>query len=198
MREKYIDESTKNGNFFTQRKIIKNDNNDIERIIVISIDANQFKDTNLDNYLMVENLDITFQQIINAIDANIYWKNTKGEYIGMNRSNAELLKINNIKDAFYKTKLELFDNKDLLGKNIWFNDLEVIQNGTTIEYEENYPTKNNDIGTYLSKKTCLRDKKGNVIGLVGISVDITKQKKLQAELEKKNIELEEKNISFRN
>ncbi|MFV9972629.1 MAG: hypothetical protein AB8V06_08390 [Francisella endosymbiont of Hyalomma asiaticum] len=123
MREKYINESTKNGNFFTQRKIIKNDNNDIERIIVISIDANQFKDTNMYNYLMVENLDITFQQIINAIDASIYWKNTKGEYIGMNRSNTELLKISNIKDVFYKTELELFNNKDLLGENIWFNDL---------------------------------------------------------------------------
>ncbi|ORM38603.1 hypothetical protein A2G94_04110 [Francisella endosymbiont of Ornithodoros moubata] len=116
MREKYINESTKNGNFFTQRKIIKNDNNDIERIIVISIDANQFKDTNMYNYLMVENLDITFQQIINAIDASICWKNTKGEYIGMNRSNTELLKISNIKDVFYKTELELFNNKDLLGK----------------------------------------------------------------------------------
>ncbi|WP_343377498.1 hypothetical protein [Francisella-like endosymbiont] len=68
------------------------------------------------NYLMVENLDITFQQIINAIDASICWKNTKGEYIGMNRSNTELLKISNIKDVFYKTELELFNNKDLLGK----------------------------------------------------------------------------------
>lgn len=41
----------------------------------------------------------------------------------MNRSNTELLKIINIKDVFYKTEIELFNNKDLLGKNIWFNHL---------------------------------------------------------------------------
>ncbi|OIN84923.1 PAS domain-containing protein [Francisella sp. TX07-6608] len=188
MREKYIDKNTKNGNFFTQRKIIKNENDNIEKIIVISIDVNQFKDTNLDNCFMVENLDVTFQQIINAIDANIYWKNTKGEYIGMNRANADSLKISDIKDALYKTEVELLDNEEILAKNILIHDLEVIQSGATIEYEETYPTKDNQIGIVLSKKSCLRDREGKIIGLVGVSVDITKQKRLQAELQKKNIQ----------
>ncbi|APC91242.1 MULTISPECIES: PAS domain-containing protein [Francisella] len=192
LREKYIDKNTKNGIFLTQRKMIKNENNNVEKIIVISIDINQFKDTNMDNYFMIENLDVTFQQIINTIDANIYWKNTQGQYIGMNQSNAETLKITNIKDALYKNELELLGNKNLLAKNILMNDLKVIHSGSNISYEENYPTKNNEIGIYLSKKACLKDEKGNVIGLVGVSVDITKQKQLQKQLEQKNKELKEK------
>ncbi|OIN82969.1 PAS domain-containing protein [Francisella sp. TX07-6608] len=192
LREQYKDKNSKIGTFLTQRKILKDENGNVEKIIVISIDSNQFKDVNMDNFFMIDNLDVTFQQIINTIDANIYWKNTQGQYIGMNQSNAESLKVTNIKDALYKTELELLGNDNVFAKNILMNDLKVIHTGSNISYEETYPTKNNELGTYLAKKACLKDKKGNVIGLVGVSVDITKQNQLQKDLAEKNRILEEK------
>jgi len=56
---------------------------------------------------------------------------------------------------------------------------------TTLLRKDNTPV---DISLTISE---LRDKKGNVIGTVGISKDITEEKHMKGELEKKNKELEE-------
>ncbi|GJQ50113.1 MAG: hypothetical protein HKUEN01_24990 [Candidatus Kuenenia stuttgartiensis] len=56
---------------------------------------------------------------------------------------------------------------------------------TTLLKKDNTPV---DISLTISE---LRDKTGNVIGTVGISKDITEEKRMKGELEKKNKELEE-------
>ncbi|MBM4054564.1 MAG: diguanylate cyclase [Planctomycetes bacterium] len=72
------------------------------------------------------------------------------------------------------------------------NILELLrEKGALCNYETTLLKKNNtpvDISLTISE---LRDKAGNVIGTVGISKDITEEKRMKSELKKKNKELEE-------
>ena len=142
------------------------------------------------NDLKKENL--MLKKILDTIDANIYWKNTQGEYLGMNKSNAAALNLNCAQEAIGKTELELLKDQPL-AQSILDNDLEVIKSNTTTTYEENYPINDNQIGTYLAKKRTLFDEQKNRIGLVGVSVNITDIKKLEKEVRDKNKELKKKN-----
>ncbi|API86834.1 PAS domain-containing sensor histidine kinase [Francisella uliginis] len=141
------------------------------------------------NDLKKENL--MLKKILDTIDANIYWKNSQGKYLGMNNSNAAALKLSCAQDAIGKTELELLKDQSL-AQSILDNDLEVIKNNTTTTYEENYPIHDDQIGVYLAKKRTLFDDQKNKIGLVGISVNITDRKELEKEIKYKNKELEKK------
>lgn len=68
------------------------------------------------------------------------------------------------------------------------NDRQVIETGEVQVYEE---TVDIPIGrrNYLSTKSPYRDTKGNIIGLIGISIDITDRKQYEAALEAKNREI---------
>ena len=135
-----------------------------------------------------QNSMITFFQIINNIDANIYWKDLKGRFLGMNKNNLAMLGQDiQYSDIFGKTDADF--TKGMQYKNdIHSNDIKIINDGIGGTFEEKYISSDEQERIYLATKNCLKDNDGNIIGLVGISIDITKQNKLQIDLEE-NIEL---------
>jgi len=125
------------------------------------------------------------RKILDTIDANIYWKDINGKYLGMNKNNVEALQINNIEKAIGKTEIDLLDDT-AIAKSVLENDLKVIKNKATKVYEEQYPMKNYKMGFCLSTKSVLIDNQNEIIGLVGVSVDITDRKKLEEEVKQKD------------
>ena len=128
-----------------------------------------------------------FKQIINSIDANIYWKDTAGKMLGMNRSQLNYLGLSDMNEAIGKSDTELSVMKNT-GPDLYKNDLKVIESNTSLIFEEKVLFEERE-QTLLSQKSPIRDGNGKVLGIVGVSIDITQQKKLQAELEKKNKEI---------
>ena len=119
--------------------------------------------------------------IISQSAGNLYWKDTKGFYLGCNDSFAALLKLKSHEEIRGKSEYDLL-GKSALAEKINAIDKKVILLGKEITIEEVGLDIHGKPAIYLSKKVPIKDEKNIVIGLMGISIDITAQK--QAEITK--------------
>jgi len=126
-----------------------------------------------------------FYNILDAIPVHIYWKDTTGRYLGCNKLMAKTVGLS---------------REEIIGKMdddlIWKDAAKdahqieqiVIRNRAKYEVEETstFGTSNKCI-TYLSTKTPLYGLDGEVIGIIGVSVDITDRKKAEQLQKEKDI-----------
>ena len=118
--------------------------------------------------------------ILNSVDAHIYIKDTKGRYQYINRKVAELFGCA-AQDAVGRRDEAFFDAAT--SANLHQNDQRVLQQGLRIvEEEQNCSLDGQQCHTYLSVKMPLRDNKGQIYALCGISTDITEHKQQQQEI----------------
>ncbi|GAB2909245.1 EAL domain-containing protein [Rheinheimera gaetbuli] len=118
--------------------------------------------------------------ILNSVDAHIYIKDTKGRYQYINRKVAQLFGcepdevVGRRDDAFFDAATSA---------KLQQNDEKVLQQGLRIvEEEQNRSLDGQHCYTYLSVKLPLRDSKGQIYALCGISTDITEHKQQQQEI----------------
>lgn len=119
---------------------------------------------------------------------NIYWKNLEGVYIGCNQAQLEMAQLS--RDEFVGNTDYDMPWKEQ-AQQIMALDKEVILQNKTVISEEKATLKDNTVHYYLSKKSPVISE-GKVIGLLGISIDITSQK-LNEQL-KKDIEVAHEKI----
>lgn len=124
-------------------------------------------------------------QIILLMPCNVFWKNTKGEFLGCNKVVADIFHLSDPQDIVGKTNYDLFD-KDLAGKATEIDNV-VLNQEKSINTEEIGLNAKGEIVTYLTTKTPMYNKQGKLIGLLGVSQDITDKKKLEAEAVEKQI-----------
>jgi diguanylate cyclase (GGDEF)-like protein/PAS domain S-box-containing protein len=118
------------------------------------------------------------KQISNAIDAIIYSKDLQGNYTYINESALELFQCS--ADKVIGSNASHFFDEDSC-QNINKTDQEVFQKSNKITYEHTNCIKGTDKKRiYQTIKNPVFDEQGNVIGLCGISTDITKEKHLEA------------------
>ncbi len=117
----------------------------------------------------------TLRTIIESATDAIFIKDLQGKYLLINTAGASFLK-RKVEEVIGKDDTELFTPES--AKEIMLGDRLVMQKGKTFTYE--------DIGivgdttrTYLSIKTPYRDNEGNIIGVIGISRDITERKRIE-------------------
>lgn len=146
-----------------------------------------FKKINNRNYHTSE---IAIKKVFDIIPGHIYWKDLDGTFLGCNKRQAE--------NYGFKDEASLIGKKDAdllkanVAKEIQANDKkiitrkleEIIEEDTYILFGKKRVKK-----TFLSHKMPLFESGGKVIGIVGISIDISEQKKLQQNLIKKTKEL---------
>ncbi len=127
-------------------------------------------------------------------DSNIYWKNKDLEYIGCNNKFLKIAGFSKKEDILGKKDIEIF-KKTLTKKELKkLNDIDnsILDNKKKVITEEVGINELGEKAYYLTKKSPLYDEKGILLGIVGTSIDITAQKKLeeskakQEELEKKS------------
>ena len=116
-------------------------------------------------------------EVLNNVGAFIYTKDLKGFYTYVNQA---------VLDLFDKKLVEVvgFDDShffDLdLSTQLNKNDKKVMFEGITVESEEtNYIKSLKETRIYKAVKNPLYDTNGNIIGMCGVSTDITDEKKLQ-------------------
>jgi len=120
------------------------------------------------------------QQIIAHMPGNVYWKNLKGAYLGCNENTARLIGVKSSAEFIGKTIYEIV-NEDF-AKIIDDVDSRIMQTGIPEIVEEKAYAFDGSPAIYLSHKAPLRDKKGNICGLLGVSLEISNLKKIEKAL----------------
>jgi len=124
-------------------------------------------------------IETTLGQIIAHLPGHVYWKDRGGVYLGCNDLQAINYGLNDSHEVIGKTDFDFFNQEN--AESVRENDRQVIETGEPITAEE--PVKmNNKHVTMLSQKVPLKNILDEIIGILGISLDITELKDYQAKL----------------
>jgi two-component system aerobic respiration control sensor histidine kinase ArcB len=121
------------------------------------------------------------ENIISRMPGLVYWKDRDGVYLGCNENLARKMGLASRHDVVGKTDYEIFSENeaDLLRKN----DADTMDSGKAISIEESAIMGNNTKEYYITNKVPLYDEsQTHVIGILGISLDITDLKNTEQEL----------------
>lgn len=126
-------------------------------------------------------------QIIDALNASVYWKDINGKYLGCNDYMAKMAGLS--REQIIGNTDYYLPWKDQANK-IREIDLLVINSCKKYEIEETALTSDYLTRVFLSSKSPLFDENDKVIGVIGVSIDITHYKKFETEFSKTESELE--------
>lgn len=124
---------------------------------------------------------------MDELSAYVYAKDLAGKYTFANRA------LHTLYGAAHNEVLGSDDTRfwDVSRSgDIWQNDRRVIEDGVRLETEEYLALNSNELRTYFSVKAPVRDARGHITGVAGVSTDITHFKRLESELLEKNALLE--------
>ncbi|ADU98633.1 diguanylate cyclase [Alicycliphilus denitrificans] len=123
-----------------------------------------------------------FRQLLDEVGAFVYTIDLQGCYTYANRLVLELLG-HPLDYVLGKDISHFFGEKS--NQVIRENDARVLRGGETIAREEtNLIKATGELRTYWSMKKPLRDAAGNIVGMLGISHDITEKKRLEDRVRK--------------
>ena len=127
-------------------------------------------------------------QIIDAIDASIYWKDLSGKYLGCNKYMEKMSGI---------SRNQIIGNTDYClpwkdqANQIREIDQLVVANRKKYQTEERATLTNGAVKIFLSSKIPLVGKNNEILGIIGVSIDITHYKNFEVEFEKTDKTLDE-------
>ena len=133
------------------------------------------------------------EDIVDNSPAVIYLKSADGAYQLINRRYETLFGVKR-EDVLGKTDYDIFSEET--ADAFRENDVSVISRGESISVEETAPQEDGE-HTYVSAKFPLRDLRGEIYAVGGVSTDITVRKKQEEALKELNGELLEANESLR-
>jgi PAS domain S-box-containing protein len=122
-----------------------------------------------------------FENILDMVPGHLYWKDENGVILGCNDAQA--------KSAGFKSRFEMVGKTDFdmpwkeQAEYLRKTDMEVMKSGTEKTVEEESVLSNGTKAVFLSKKSPIYCN-GKIVGIVGISTDITDIKTTQNELSK--------------
>lgn len=126
------------------------------------------------------------EDILTLFPGHIYWKDKKGVYLGCNEEHAKSLGYSSRHDIVGKTDYDLCWQS--VAEKLREADKKVMLEGKPHVFEEPLLLASGESVIYLSKKVPFFDENGNIIGIIGTSIDITelknKEKQLQEAIEK--------------
>lgn len=173
--------------FITVRRPLKNKNGEILGLIANSIDITSIKtfehQLQLDKNKIEDEKNIATSYLNNIVlctPGHLYWKDLEGRYLGANDFFLQVTGLKSLDELLGKTDRDLpwGAQYEALKKN----DLYVMQTGKTINVEETAILADHTQRTFMAAKMPLRDIDGNIIGIVGNSLDITQQKEAEEAL----------------
>lgn len=120
------------------------------------------------------------EKIISMAPGHLYWLDVNNIYLGCNERQAISFGLNNREDIKGKTNFDLFSDKKI-AEQIDEINLRVMKDGVPYVIEESAIWDEKE-RIYLSEKVPLYNRQGEIIGLLGVSVDITERKQMEKEL----------------
>lgn len=136
----------------------------------------------------LESENFILKNLIDTLPGDIYWKDRKGVWAGLNKRCAQSLqrmgfiKNGTESEVIGKTDYQIFNK--ITADGYRKNDLEVMENKMELSLEEATHLASGEIVTLLSTKRPMWDKEGQVIGILGNTIDISYLKKIESDLNK--------------
>lgn len=132
---------------------------------------------------------LKFQQdLIDNVNAPIYYKNKFGEYLGCNKAFENFIEIKRI-DIIGKTAFDIIPQKE--AQEYYEKDIALLENGKSQEYESNLIDKHGKDRELIFYKNVYYDEDDNIDGIVGAIFDITELKAVTNQLNELNRHLED-------
>jgi len=140
-----------------------------------------------------------FQNIIDVMPNNVYWVDKHCRMLGCNRNTLKVVGLSRLEDFIGKTYEELAviaNWKEGQAESFKRDDMAVMTTGIAKYNVEEPPlyAENGEATYYISSRVPLYDAQNNIVGIVGISVDITERKKMELALIDAKEEAENANI----
>ena len=179
--EEGIDSTGLEQTYLTQKMPIINKQGEISGIAGISFNITGRKQSEEKILIEKEKVELTLASILENLPGHVYWKNKSLVYQGCNLAQAKSAGFSDPKEMIGKTDYEMpwHHEADILRES----DLAVINNKKALTREEASQLANTDeVSIFLSKKAPLYNKNGEVIGVLGVSFDITERKKIEQAL----------------
>lgn len=119
------------------------------------------------------------ENISSTMPGNFYWKSKEGKYLGCNAALLKTLGFSSVQDIVGKTDYDLWPEQAL---ELRANDEQVMKSKKLLYLEEtvDFPLRGKMYFTVI--KMPLLDADGEIVGIMGNSLDITELKNAQAEL----------------
>ena len=142
------------------------------------------------NMITIEEVNNYYQKIISCMPNNVYWRDSNGIAQGCNNNVLEFLNLKNLDDFIGMTYEEMAIKGKLKEGHAEIykkDDMEVISSGhpkLNINDPPIHNDKNEEIYYLSSRVPIYDDQNQKVIGVVGISINITELKETQKKLEK--------------
>lgn len=118
-----------------------------------------------------------FQAIIDSVEGKYWSKDIKGRYIAANTEFAKSVGFRSVDEVLGMTDHDAPWSET--AEQLLLNDLQVISSGCPQVYEEKVRSEVGASLTFLVRKAPLRNPKGEIVGTIGSSVDITSLKRSQ-------------------
>lgn len=117
---------------------------------------------------------LDLQAIVNHMPGHVYWQDKNGIILGCNDLQAKAFGFSVSAEAIGKCAYD-FQTKRV-ARILKKNNLKVIKSGKEILVEEPLELPDGRVNFFLSQKVPLYDSQGDIVGLLGISLDITENK----------------------
>ncbi|MFP4040445.1 MAG: PAS domain S-box protein [Desulfosudaceae bacterium] len=122
------------------------------------------------------------QLLINSMPNQIFWKDRHLAYLGCNQSFAGVAGVGGPDEIVGLTDEELRQRSGYQDQYDYL-DADILSSGQpALNIEESYRRPDGGEGTVLTSKIPIRDTAGQIIGLLGIRVDITARKQMEEEI----------------
>jgi len=139
-------------------------------------------DVTIEN-LLLRQID-ALSKIISLIPGSFYWKDIKGRYLGCNENVWKMARLSSMKEIIGKTDKELvwaYLADEWIKHDEW-----VLKENKPLSFQESVVLSSGEKTIHTVIKLPLHDSHGKVIGILGSSLDITEQKKIQNKLKELN------------
>lgn len=126
------------------------------------------------------------ESVIDTLPGSIYWKDKDGKYIGRNITAAHAMVSEGYERKVDKEAVLGFTDAELFSQEaaeqMRKHDLQVMEHENEVTLEEWVTKPDGQTAYHLSTKKPLYNEEGEVVGVIGNTIDITKQKMIEKEL----------------
>lgn len=176
--------------YLSHKVPMRNSHGDITGIVGISFDITERKQLELkliETERMLEN-------VISLLPGHVYWVDSNHVILGCNEQQAKTIGLKSRHDIVGR-RIEEFQTKENAEIIFKINN-EVMATGEQRVIEEPFQNLDGSESIFLSHKVPLRNSQGEIVGVIGISIDISERKRLERELElaKKRAEIAFENV----
>lgn len=128
--------------------------------------------------------------LLNNIPDSVYFKDTELRFTRVNAAQAMALGVEDPEVAVGKTDLDFFVGPS--AQAAWEDDLRVVRDGVAVVQRlEHMYNREGQSRWFLATKIPMRDASGKIMGLVGISYNVTRLKNMEDEAQRRAVQLRE-------